>query len=315
MSAHHRENILPKLPQSVALHIGAHKTASTHLQQVFDNNKDLLIEEGIRFYGPKFLRMRGRGLSAMFNMSWSETPPARRNAHEQLEFLAKGQKRLVFSEENFAGVLTNQDGRMPFMFYRFMPGKLEELAAAWAPIKPQIFLSVRNPASYMASVYSQSLFSAPHVGPRTFRARNDWRKVDWADYVAQIRATPGLGDIIVWRQEDYANNPRPVYRRMLRWRIGPKIETIDHLVHQGLSAPAVRLTLQRAVDGESGKIASEARQLLPVNEKNPPFKLYAASTLTAAEAIYEDQMAKISAMDGVQVLYQPKDEGAGSNKG
>lgn len=306
---------MPKLPQSIALHIGAHKTASTHLQQVLETNKDLLADDGIRFIGPKFLRMRGRGLSAMFNMSWSEAPPARRKPHAQLEFLSRGQKRLVISEENFAGVLTNQDGRMPFMFYRFMPGKLEEMAAAWAPIKPQIFLCVRNPAAYMASVYSQSLFSAPHVGPRTFRARNDWRKVDWADYVARIRATPGLGDIFVWRQEDYAQNPRPVMRRMLRWRTGAKLEITEQLVNQGLSGPAVRQTLQQAVDGAEGKLAAQARKQFPVNDKNPPFKLYAASTLAEADAIYADQMAKIAGMDGVELLYKPKDTTVSPDKG
>lgn len=295
---------MPKLPQSVALHIGAHKTASTHLQKVLDENKAILSEGGIRFYGPSELRSNNRELQARFDLSWSKAPPSGRTAHDQLARLAQGHKRVVFSEENVAGMLTDREGRMRFPIYPDAFKKVEELIACWAPLKPQIFIAVRNPATFMTSAYGQGLYSAPHVGPRTFRDRNDWRKVDWAGYVARISAIAGVGEVFVWRQEDYAENPRPVYRRLLRWRTGGQVKTIEHRVHQGLSAAAVRSTLQRAVDGETGGIAGHARHAFPVNEQNKPFKLYAASTYVAAEKIYADQMARISAMDGVTVLYQ-----------
>ncbi len=306
---------MPQQLKSIAFHIGPHKTATTHLQKMLENNGDMLLEQGVRFLGPKYLRVRGRSLSAMFRLSWYNGPTPRRTPQSQLEFLAKGCKRLVISEEIFSGIMTDPEGRVPFPMYEFLPEKLEELVAAWAPIKPQIFLSVRNPATFMASVYSQSLHGTPHIGPRTFRARNDWRNVDWADFVTRIRATPGLGNVVVWRQEDYSDNPRPVLRKLLQWRAGGKVKVIDERLHQGLSSPAVRLTLQQAADGETGRLASEARKRFPINEMNEPFKLYAASTLAEAEQIYADQVAQIAAMDGVQLLYRRKDMPNEVNKG
>ena len=296
---------MPRLPQSLALHIGAHKTASSHLQRTLHLNRSLLTEEGIRVFGPHYLRMKGRTLKSMFGLSWSDSPPPRRDPMEQLAFLAKGNKRLVFSDENFVGVLADKTGRVSLPLYPSAVDRVAELAAAWAPIKPQLFIAVRNPASFMASAYSQVLFSSAHLGPRTFRARNNWRLIDWADYIARLRAIPDIAELYVWRQEDYELSQRLILRRMLRWKVGGKVEPVEGRVHVGLSAAAVRQTLQWAQDGETEMVAQRARSQFPINDKNKPFNLYARSTLDAAQEIYDAQMAQIEALEGVTVLHPP----------
>ncbi|SMX39735.1 hypothetical protein [Octadecabacter ascidiaceicola] len=297
---------MPSLPKSIALHIGAHKTASTHLQKVLKHNRKLLIDEGFAAYGPWYLRLKGRSLHSMFGLKGSGSAIPRRNAQDQLAFLAKGASRLVFSEENFVGVLRGPEGRVSFPLYSTASEKIEEFVEAVAPVKVELFLAVRNPAAFMASAYSQTLFGGAYIGPRTFRARNDWRQVDWADYVIRLRAIPGVGEIYVWRQEDYDATLRLIMRKMLRWKMGGKIEKIkDGRVHQGLSAAAVRQTLAWAQEGRTEKLAGTARDLFPINETNKPFKLYAASTLAESEAVYDAQMAQIEAMEGVTLLQRP----------
>ena len=297
---------MPPLPKSIALHIGAHKTASTHLQKVLKHNQKLLVEEGIAAYGPWYLRMKGRSLHSMFGLQGSGKATPRRSPQDQLAFLAKGAKRLVLSEENFAGVLRGPEGRVSFPLYSTATGKITEFVETVAPVKVELFLAVRNPAAFMASAYSQTLMGGTHIGPRTFRARNDWRSVDWTDYIARLRAISGVADIYVWRQEDYDATLRLIMRRMLRWSAGGKIEKIkEGRVHQGLSAAAVRQTLAWAQEGRTEKLAGTARGLFPIDDTNKAFKLYAASTLAASEAVYDAQMAQIEAMDGVTVLHPP----------
>ncbi|MGJ8610896.1 MAG: hypothetical protein ACSHWY_07365 [Octadecabacter sp.] len=300
----------PKLP-SIALHIGAHKTASSHLQKVLYNNREYLSDEGIRCYGPGYLRQTGQSLAELFGMSWSEGDPPKRAPHDQLRFLAKGRKRLVFTEENFVGTLSDKYGRVSLPVYPNGVERVTELAAALAPIEPQVFLAVRNPATYMASAYSQGLLEGAHIGPRTFRARNDWRKIDWADYVTRLRDIAGIGEVLVWRQEDYDLSHRLILRRLLRWKVGAKITTVDGRVNVGLSSKAVRKTLQWAQEGKTGKLAGTAREQFPINDDNRPFYLYAASTMTAAQDIYDAQMAQIDALDGVTVLHPPSQRAEG----
>ena len=169
---------MPPLPTSIALHIGAHKTASSHLQNVLYRNREMLSDEGVRVYGPGYLRIQGRNLAAMFGLSWSESPPPRRKPHDQLKFLAKGRARLVFTEENFVGQLVDTNGRTTLPLYPSGPARVAEIVEKWAPVETQLFVAIRNPASFMASAYSQALFGGANIGPRTFRARNDWRQVD-----------------------------------------------------------------------------------------------------------------------------------------
>ena len=300
-----REIKLLRLPQSIALHIGAHKAGSTHLQKVLFKNRVLLSDEDIRCYGPSFLRKDGCNLGAMFGLSWSKGPLSGRTAHDKLAFLAKSKDRLVFSEENFVETLSDKYGRLSLPVYPLAIERLTELVETWAPIKPQLFLAVRNPASFLESAYSQVLFGSVFIEPSKFHAYNDWRKVDWASYITKLRTIKGMGEIFVWRQEDYQLTKRLIMRRMLRWEVGRKIELIKSRIHQSLSAPAVRQTLAWAKDGETGKHAEMARKLLPVNAENKHFDLYDLDTIARAGLIYDAQMAKIEAMDDVTMLHPP----------
>ncbi len=298
---------MPPLPRSIALHIGAHKTASSHLQNVLYRNREMLSGEGVRVYGPGYLRMPGRNLAAMFGLSWSESPSPRRSPQDQIKFLSKGRKRLVFSEENFVGNLIDSRGRTTHPLYPSGPARVAELVEKLAPLDVRLFVALRNPASFMASTYSQALFGGAYLGPRAFRNRNNWQDIDWAAYVAALRAIPGLGDMYVWRQEDYEQSQRMILRRLLGWRVGPKIETVEGRVHQGLSSNAVRQTLEWAHEGREGPLARDARAKYPVTSvahapMNKPFQLYAAATYAEAADIYAAQMTQIEGMEGVTVL-------------
>ena len=273
------------------------------------------MKDGIRFYGPSELRSNNRELRVRFNLSGSKGPAPDRTPHEQLAHLAQGCRRLVFSEENIAGTLTNHKGEMQLPVYPSAFKRIEELAACWAPLKPDLFVCVRNPASYMSSAYGQCLNKIPSVEPQTFRELNDWRSVDWASFVARIRAIPGVGKIAVWRQEDYAKNQRHVYRRMTRWRTGRRLKLVEQHVNKGLSAAAVEATLRFASEGQTDGIVGKARKEFPVNEINKPFKLYPAETYAEADQIYAEQMARIAHMDGVTLLYQNKDASGDVEKG
>ncbi|MEL6961064.1 MAG: hypothetical protein AAGL89_19195, partial [Pseudomonadota bacterium] len=278
----------------------------THLQRMMHLNREMMAADGIRYFGPGDLRRPGRSLGEMFDLSWNDRRPSTRTPEAQLRYLTKDGNRLVFSEENFVGIAVNRHGKMNMPLYPRAAERIEELAAKWTPIKPHIFLGIRNPAAYMASVYSQALYGHNFIGPRTFRARNDWRKVDWADYVARLRATPGVGDITVWRQEDYADNMRMIFRGLLKWKTGGAVQLSKEKLHTGLSANAVRQTLEWAQQGREGDIAKEARRRFPPSGTNPPFALYAPATLDQAQQVYDAQLAQIEAMEGVTLIGWPQ---------
>ncbi|MCF2905711.1 hypothetical protein L0666_11995 [Octadecabacter sp. CECT 8868] len=295
------------LPQTISFHIGAHKTASSHLQNVLYKNRGLLADEGIRLFGPRYLRMRGRNLAAMFDTSWSESPTPRRTPKQQLQFLTKTRKHLLLSEENFVGNLADSRGRVVRPLYPAAAQRLTEVVEKWSPIPVDLFLAVRDPAAYLASAYSQAMFGGVHVRPRQYRLRNDWREIDWAEYVERLRSVTRVGQIYIWRQEDYEQVLPQVLCRMLRWDDSSRIEPIHNRVHQGLSVTAVQKTIEAASEGQVGNLARDARRAYPVGDHHKQFQLYNASILRRAAEVYATQMARIEQLDGVTVLHPPAD--------
>lgn len=92
----------------------------------------------------------------------------------QIKFLSKGRKRLVFTEENFVGNLADSRGRTALPLYPSGPARVAELVEKLAPVDVQLFLAVRNPASFMASTYSQALLGVCIRGCRPMPCARRW---------------------------------------------------------------------------------------------------------------------------------------------
>lgn len=294
---------MPK-PITVALHIGAHKTASSHFQKSLVANKPLLIDAGIRTYGPEYLRVTGRSLGQMFGLGDSPQPP-KRTPEQQLSFLAKGGRRVVLSEENFCGTLhTGSDVALPL--YAEAEARLAGFAAAIAPVKPQVFLAIRNPADFLSSAFSQMIIGGKCKPVDAKLSRAQIREIDWADLVARIRSVAGLGEVYVWCYEDYQEVFALVCRRMLRWQVGGKVQALPNRVHMSLSERAVLQVFDWHEEGKTGDLGRAARQMFPVSRSNPKFDPFGDATHALAADRYAAQIAQIEAMEGVTLLRPPK---------
>ncbi|MEL6685770.1 MAG: hypothetical protein AAFQ00_10775, partial [Pseudomonadota bacterium] len=99
-------------PLSIAFHIGAHKTATSHLQRSLLRAGDALAAAGVRYYGPDYFRLPGHSIQALFGFRpGTKGGGAMRPAAEQLALLQQDGHRIVLSEENFIGPLNQPHGR------------------------------------------------------------------------------------------------------------------------------------------------------------------------------------------------------------
>lgn len=289
------------------MHLGAHKTASTHLQASLNAASVDLAEAGVRFYGPDYLRKSGRTLPGMFGLT--EAAP-RRAAPDQMRFLAKEGCRIVFSEENFWGPLTEGNGRIPLPLYPRADDRVAAFAKAVAPVPVDLFIAIRDPASFVTSAYSQVMMSG-HIEPfRAFRAANPFRRIGWAELIGRMSKQSGIRSLTVWRYEDYAAVFDQIIGRMVGRQAAASVAPLARYAHRSLSAVAVKATLAARGTGKGRELALSARARFPVApDGSGRFDPYSAEDRAASARLYAAQIAKIAAMPGVTLLGRPDTPG------
>jgi len=273
---------------TTALHVGAHKTATTHLQTSIAASQRALAEHGVQFYGPTVLRADGLSLlSRLDEASVSDD-------------LVQGADRLVISEENFMGTLHVREGAIPKPLYRFGQDRVAQLAKKLAPNGLELFLALRDPADFLGSAYSQVLMGGTVMPFEAFRAANPLDKVDWLYLVRRLSKVAGVKQITIWRYEDYL----PLFDQICADMLGVAgvVKPVPKRVHQGLSGLAVETMIKWHLAGETGPLALLARDTHPISPDVPAFNGFDDADRAASAAKYDHQIAQIEAIPNVRFL-------------
>ena len=213
------------------IHIGAHKTATTHVQEVLALLRPGLVAQGVDFIPNRQLRAGGVAVALTRRHAAARIPllrgrMVRRALAARLDPLRAGPATLVLSEEKLLG------GSQHVFSDPIYPG-LERTVGLLATLASRaevtLFLSIRSFDTQLPSAYVQELkFMAPIGGGFDgIRHRVLARPPSWFDMVRRIRAAaPGI-PLRVWRQEDYRDNPRAILSALCGVEVGPLPEIED----------------------------------------------------------------------------------------
>ncbi|WP_296428350.1 hypothetical protein [Yoonia sp.] len=294
---------MPAADFTVAIHIGAHKTATSHLQRSLHSHVDALSDAGVRYYGPEHLRLPGRSLPTLFGLKVGRaTDTQRRAPADQLALLRKGAARLVLSEENYIGGLNSPRGRPVKTRYPQAASRLSALAAGVDCGGLDVFLSIRHPASFLNSAYGQLLLGGRVMPMAQFTQLNPIASVNWLDLVLRIRRAAGVNRLTVWQYEDYQD----IFPQIIGGLAGPQnvplVAPLGRKIHVGLSAAAVAQVQQGAGAAAVQNVAVAARKSLPVTPEHVAFDGFTPAQHDTASQLYKAQIAGIAALNGVTFL-------------
>ena len=281
----------------IVLHLGAHKTATTHLQHSLIAHRIPLWEAGIRTYMPPHLRGNGRSLEARFDLPINRKVTGTGPSPDAVRARLIGNAaRVVVSEENFIGVLQTRKGRVRLPLYPRARQRLMMLIPVLAPSQGvDLCFALRDPATFLNSAYGQILMGGHVIDTDTFKADNPLGAVDWVDIVTRLRATPGVNRLTLWRQEDY-RDLFPAITRVLLGDDSPTVLPAAEVIHPGLSRAAVRHVLTGAAE------ATQARALFPIGPDHAPFDAFTPEERDLSHEYYAVQLAEIAALPGVDLL-------------
>ncbi len=182
------------------LHVGAHKTASTHLQTGLDDVRTELAKRGTAYFGPHHIRTEPTGLRGLLEGTLP-SPIARR----QLWRACGGAGRLIASEENVLGLMDDNfcPGSPPGGFYACAAARVARVLDALQPRQTTIFMGLRDPADYYAACYRFHIQTKDFLPWSVYSARLPLREVSWLGPVRALAALPQVASLILWRWEDY----------------------------------------------------------------------------------------------------------------
>jgi len=225
------------------IHLGAHKTATTHLQETLTAVRRELAARGVDFIPNQLVRHH-----KLAHTLWRSRPIARlpivgparmREAIEAtVEPLRIGPETVVLSEENIVGV---PEQILAVPFYPQAALSVARLASLGLKADLMFFLSIRSYDTLLPSAYAEALKHAPPPagGFGRIKARLLAEPPSWFDLVSRIRtAAPGV-PLRIWRQEDYRANAREIMETVCGCEIGALPELSDPSWTRSPSATAI----------------------------------------------------------------------------
>jgi len=293
---------------SVTLHMGAHKTASTHFQHSLRMHNDLLVKNGIAFYSPPL--MRATNLDYMGRLGLTRSSDE--NPRDVLAEMKQSADKLVISEENFLALAHPPSKPADTPLYPRAARALGKLQNAAPDVSFDLFLSVRDYASFYQSLYSQNFYGGLFQPLDTFMDGFHYNTLTWCDPINTLASLETVNSITLWRYEDYPAIGPKVIDGMFTDGLGAKVELTAPVRHPGLSQRAAAELLQIGAQQpanigkpkkmENRKIAADIAQRYPVTQDNPKIAIWTDEDLSDSTQRYSDDLDAISQIPKVTLL-------------
>lgn len=285
---------------SISLHLGAHKTASTHLQKSLQRAPGKLAAEGIRFRGPKYLRDPDHKLAKATQTGGADLSDI--FGPDPLTTVADGAERLVLSDENLLGQAFND--AQPGVLYPRARGRIERLLDALSPSPVTLFVGIRNPGPWLASLYSQKIKGGHYMRFDQFCAGFRPTDLRWSGLIRRLLAINPHQGIVVWRHEDYVRIEDKLLARILGKPAPKGVKFVPQRVNKSISAAAIEDLL---VQHDEGRVMPEdwgkaAQQKFPLSENFPAFDPWSEVEKEASQFAYLEDIETIKSYPNVTFL-------------
>lgn len=184
------------------IHVGAHKTATTHMQESLQAQRDWLLAKGLDFLPMRSVRaLRLPPPSGRYDWRLRLRWPMRRCLEQAIVPLRRGPERVAISEENLIG---RPIDLLTYPFYPDACRRLRPYDVLARHAQLHIFLGVRSFEKLLPSAYVQGLrFQHVKGGFEPVRAAAVQHPPSWTELVGRIQAAVPRARLSVWRFEDY----------------------------------------------------------------------------------------------------------------
>lgn len=284
----------------ILLHLGAHKTASTHFNRLVRRNSHLTQQFSLSC--PKKDELRNLITRRLSGANLRETGPVK---EEVIAALGQGAETLFLSDENIIGtpVKLVQNGIM----YPHAAKRLRQALKLLGREDVELMLAVRDPASFAVSIWGESMRSWGYQSFRDYLGPDPMKALRWTPMIRRLLGVREGLNITVWTYETYPQRSTDMVARLFGRDSAEGLDMRENarVVRPGLS--------QRAVDeiaGLCGRLGTVPEQdviedlvsAFPKSDAFPAPQPWRADELDHLAKQYRRDLRALSELDGVTFL-------------
>lgn len=292
---------------SLTIHVGAHKTASTHLQQTLRGLIPRMLAAGIHYSDVH----HWRGGVTRLAVALGEGPgPARLRGRlrRRLDVTAATWPEMMISEENILGSL-RRGGLMGkgSIIYPEATRRMTRLCGMLRHRPATICLAVREPCGFLTSAFSMQVMGGHELRLADYLDGFDPARLSWSDLARRLLGLRGVARLVAWRYEDYPAVRPQILSAMLPQALADQAGNPPAAI-VGLSQQAYDEVLQRALDcpqADVAQLAREAKSRFPREGGAAPLNLMDEAAALRCRAAYDADLAELANLPRTTLLLPP----------
>jgi hypothetical protein len=288
----------------IELHLGVHKTATTHLQRHW---LDCGQVAGATAAIPPLGDVRAN-LTPVCN-----PPPVKDGGHGEAERRRKkairwladwGQRApaLVLSDENIIGSSERLFAQRSI--YANALGRLERLAEIVEGHEVRIWLSVREYGSFLRSAYCETLRHGPYRPFRQVYSRLDLDKRGWEHLAQDVQKAFPAARLVCWRYESLSDLRPSITAAMFGLKRAAMPAPHDRRDRQSLSTLAVALLddIHKRIGAEEATRVHPSVERVISGDGLAPFDPWSEDEREHFRAAYEQSLSALQALPRISWL-------------
>jgi hypothetical protein len=178
----------------IKLHLGAHKTATTHLQQMLKSSQEYLYQRGVALSTPTELRQKW--MPSFFEYMQSGDEKFLKEIR-----INQSYSSWIISEENFSGV--SYDLKIQSGIYPNLQKRLELFKNIFKEHEIEIFFSIRSYHEFYRSAYLEVVRNRGYLPFEEFYNEERFKDNSWVSVIEAMVELCGEESITLWRYEDF----------------------------------------------------------------------------------------------------------------
>lgn len=286
----------------LTIHLGAHKTASTHLQYSLRLARQQLRQGGVFYADP--IQLRHDGLPLMNALATGRAELFDRTAR-RLAAAREIFPEMLLSEENILGGTRRGrlSGRSGFV-YPFALGRVRRVIALAGGGPVTLFLSLRDPAHFYVSAFALQMSYGAEVDFDSYLDGRDPARIGWTGLVRRLAGIEDVARIVVWRYEDY-----PALRQRLLARLLPPA-LVPHVpepppANESVTQAGYDWFVRRALEDDDIDLPTllrRARNRFPRAQGHAPLRPLGDADYARSARAYGEQIARLRLLPKVEYL-------------